>query len=191
MKKTKNDIKLVFAIGNPEEEYANTRHNVGIYFTKKIIEKLNICITYKKKLTCFISKYLSEEKEEIIFAISNSYMNNSGSCLLQIMNYYKIKVEEILIVHDDMVLECSEILIKFNGSPHGHNGLKDIIEKIKTKKFYKMRIGIGKPKYQSENINYVLNRFQLDEQKKIDEKITSILNKLQESKFLNIIKNLE
>merc|ERR1711935_394127 len=165
-KKTKNDIRLVFAIGNPEEEYANTRHNIGIYFTKKILEKLKINIIYKKKLTCYISKYILPGGEEIIFALSNSYMNNSGSCLLQLMNYYKIKTEEILVIHDDMVLNCAEIIIKFNGSPHGHNGLKDIIEKIKTKKFYKVRIGIGKPKYQSDNVNYVLNKFPLKEKQK-------------------------
>lgn len=191
MTKKIHDIKLIFAIGNPENEYSDTRHNIGIYFLKQVIKDLNLNLIYKKKFTCYISKHEDKIKNEnIIFAISDTFMNNSGNCLLQIMNYYKIKENEILVVQDDMLLDPLEMLVKFNGSSHGHNGIKDIVHKINTDKFYKLKIGIGKPKHRSDNINYVLSKMQNHEKKKMNEKITELLIDVRNLKFLDIIKSL-
>merc|ERR1712224_680767 len=128
-----NDIKLVFAIGNPEKDYIKTRHNVGIYFIKKILNSLSLVLTYEKKFECYKSNLTIQEKN-IKFIVSDVYMNNSGDCLLKLMKYYKIKYDQILIVQDDMTLECAQFLVKLNGSSHGHNGIKDIEKRIDTKK---------------------------------------------------------
>jgi len=191
MKKIKNDIKLIFAVGNPENEYKNTRHNVGIFFLKSIIKKLNIESTYKKKLNSYVSNYKDLAQKNIYIVISNAYMNNSGECLLQIMNYYKIKSEEILVIQDEMSLDCSEIFIKFNGSSHGHNGIKDIIQKINTDKFYKLKIGIGKPKYRSDNIRHVLSKFENCERDQMKKKIKAISLKIEIDGLLQTIENLK
>jgi PTH1 family peptidyl-tRNA hydrolase len=183
-----HNIKLVFGMGNPEDEYSNTRHNIGIYLLKKVLEKLQLTPDYNKKLKCSISKY---QKEQIIFILSNSYVNQSGYCLSQVMNYYKIKTDEILIVHDDMNLDFPRISLKYNGSPHGHNGIKDIINNLNTKKFYKLRIGIGKPQRKEYNSKHVLGRLGQDEKKIIDNRIKVITDKIDRSNFLDIINDLK
>merc|ERR1711862_105012 len=154
MKLPTNDIKLIFAIGNPEEEYRDTRHNIGVYFLKKIIKELDISLTYKNKFSSYVSKY-----ENIIFVISNVYMNMSGYSLSNIIQYYKISPNQILVVQDDMLLSLCKIQLKFNGSAHGHNGIKNINQQIRSDKYFKLKIGIGKPENRIDNTNYVLGKF--------------------------------
>jgi len=191
MPKISNDIKLIFAIGNPESEYENTRHNVGIFFIKQILKELNLDYTYKKKLSAYVSHCTDLLENKIHLAISNVYMNNSGECLSQIMNYYKLEPKEILVIQDEMSKNLAEISVKFNGSSHGHNGIKNIIQKINTNKFYKLKIGIGKPQQKFENVKYVLSTFDEYEIKLLKEKIYYIILKIQKNGLLKTIESLE
>ena len=186
MRIPKNDIKLVFAIGNPEEEYSNTRHNIGIYFLKKVIKEMNACLTYKNKFTSFVSKH-----EEIIFAISNAYMNTSGYILSSILQYYKVNPNQILVIQDDMLLGLCDIQLKFNGSAHGHNGIKNINQQIKSDKYFKLKIGIGKPKNRMDNTSHVLGKFKEEERKIINKRVDVIISEIKQSNFLNVIKNMK
>lgn len=160
MKFPTNDIKLIFAIGNPEDEYHDTRHNIGVYFLKKIMNELNIRLTYKSKFSSYVSKY-----KGIIFVISNVYMNMSGYSLSSIIQYYKISPNQVLVIQDDMLLNLCKIQLKFNGSAHGHNGIKNINQQIKSDKYFKLKIGIGKPENRIDNTNYVLEKFREEEKK--------------------------
>ena len=101
-------------------------------------------------------------------------MNNSGSCLVKTMQYYKILPKDVLILQDEMLLGFLETEIKFNSSSHGHNGIKDIVDKLHTKQFYKLKIGIGKPKSKYNNVSHVLGKFSREEIMKIRKKISFI-----------------
>jgi PTH1 family peptidyl-tRNA hydrolase len=186
-----SNIKLIFAIGNPEVEYSNTKHNIGIFFLKEVIKKLELNLVYKKKLNAYISKYKNKKEENIILATSDTYMNNSGICLLQVMNYYKIIAKDVLIFHDDMSLNFLDIAMKFNGSSHGHNGIKDITQKLNTSRFYRLKIGISKPKYKTDNINHVLGKFSKEEKEKIIKKIDSIFSNISHLNLFSIIGDLK
>ena len=191
MKRTDNDIRLIFAIGNPGEEYINTRHNVAIYFLRRVVKPFDINLLYKKKLNCYAGIYQMSNEKQILFAVSNSYMNNSGDCLIQVMHYYKINLDQVLVIQDEMLSDVGEISVKYNSSAHGHNGIKSISKKLNTNKFYKLKIGIGKPKFTTSNVNYVLGKFETGQIDKLNIKIESITNSLYASKFLNIIDTLK
>lgn len=180
-----NNIKLIFAIGNPEKIYEDTRHNIGTIVTKEILKKLKINLTYKKKFNSYTAYYTNKKNKLTIIAISNEYMNNSGDALIKIVKYHKFKTEEILVVQDDMNLSFLETSFKFNSSSHGHNGIKDILKKLNTNKFYKLKIGIGKPKFKENNISYVLNSFSKEEKKKILQKSDTIFLMLKNFNMLS------
>ena len=184
-----SDIKLVFGIGNPDDIYYGTRHTIGIYFLKKILDKLELKLTDKKKYK-YKKTELTYKENKVMIIISNCYMNESGLYLSKIMNFYKIKKNEIIIVHDDMSLKLASIIFKSNGSHHGHNGLKDVIKNINSNKFYKLKIGIGKPEKRSDNVKYVLEKFSQQEKNILDNKINEIILNLKKCNFIETIKNL-
>lgn len=190
MIKNLNDIKLIFALGNPEEKYEKTRHNIGIFFLKRIIHELDLSINYKKKLTSYVSIYNIEKTKKIYLVLSNTYMNKSGEALLQVMQYYKIKENEILIIHDDMSLKCSDMKLKFSGSHHGHNGIKNIILMLKTNKFHKFKIGIDKPQYRLYNTNYVIDYFTKEQKDKIENSIKKIIFEMKTNNFFYVLENM-
>ena len=143
-------MKLIVGLGNPGAEYAQTKHNVGFMVVDAIARKLDVELDEKK----FNGIY--HIGDEYILAKPQTYMNNSGSFVVEIMNYYKINQNDILIIQDDLDLAIGRATIKQKGSSGGHNGLKDIIQKLDTEKINRLKIGIGR----SDNVvNYVLSKF--------------------------------
>jgi len=115
-------IKLIVGLGNPGEEYENTRHNVGFLFIDKLSKQLKTAdFKYEK---------------------SQAFMNNSGDAVLALIKFYKIKPENILIVHDDIDILWSNFKFSFGRSSAGHKGVESIIKALKTKNFWRLRIGI-------------------------------------------------
>ncbi|MBI4919782.1 aminoacyl-tRNA hydrolase [Candidatus Azambacteria bacterium] len=169
--------KLIAGLGNPGKEYENTRHNVGFLFVDALAEKLNAPeFTYDKKLKSEISK------SEILLAKPQTFMNKSGEAVSALIKYYhptgdhpkggKIKPENILIVHDDIDILWGDFKFSFGRSSAGHKGVESIIKALKTKNFWRLRIGIkpdAKKHISADKI--ILKKFTSAEMKTLDKTI--------------------
>lgn len=152
-------MKLIVGLGNPDQKYQNTRHNLG---QKIIVDYLKntqkSSFQEKKSLMANIFE-IGESIDKIILATSTNYMNNSGVTVQKISQYYKIIPSNIYILHDDLDLPIGEYRIQFDRGPAGHNGVKSIIENLGTQAFNRVRIGIGKSINDIPVEDYVLQPF--------------------------------
>ncbi len=156
-------IKLIVGLGNPGSQYKQTRHNVGLWFLTELIAQ-NSTINFKleKKFKGEIAKTIIADKECILF-FPTTFMNCSGEAIKAIATFYKIAPEEILIIHDDLDLPVGTIKFKKGGGHGGHNGLRNIIDHLHTKEFYRLRIGINHPGNRDLVVDYVLNKPSADD----------------------------
>ena len=145
---------LIIGLGNPEEEYSKTRHNMGFNTINKIAQKYKIEVN-KNKYQGLYETTIIEGKKAILLK-PQTYMNLSGKCVQEFVNFYKIEKDNIIVVYDDMDIEPGQIKIRKKGSAGGHNGMKSIIQMLGTEEFPRIRIGIGRPKYNGDEINYVI-----------------------------------
>ncbi|UWD34269.1 aminoacyl-tRNA hydrolase [Mesomycoplasma molare] len=157
-------MKLIVGLGNPGDEYKKTKHNVGFWVLDKIAEELNLKFDKNK------FNGLHTKNEDYILAKPYTFMNNSGFFVKEIVNFYKIAIDDILIVYDDMDFKIGQAAIRNHGSAAGHNGIKSIIEQLGSDKIKRMKIGIDRPKIKEQVRDYVLTPFQ-PEQKKIIDKV--------------------
>jgi len=182
----KNDeIKLVAALGNPGNEYANTRHNIAWM----VIEYLSFFneLNWINKFNGLYSS-VSIDDEKIYFFMPQTYMNRSGDGILALMNYFKIKTDEILIIHDELELDFGTISLKNGGGLAGHNGLRSIVANLGTRDFLRFRLGISKPEKGGNITNYVLGNFYKSESEKLPElfeKSADILESVLKNGFKN------
>lgn len=153
-------MKLIVGLGNPGKQYEITRHNAGFIIINYLSEYLKSPLS-KSKFNGLYTK-LTYENEDIILLTPLTYMNLSGDCIIQFINYFKIDVKDVLIIHDEIDLPFGKIQFKNNGSPAGHNGLKDIFNKLKTNGIARLRVGVGKDK-NIPIINWVLTAFSYQE----------------------------
>lgn len=146
-------MKLIVGLGNPGKQYERTRHNLGFmaidYFASKK------CLVFKSNMKGLYSETIIEG-EKIILLKPQSYMNLSGDIVRKYYDFYNFKIEDVLIVYDDVDFELGTFKIKRNGSSAGHNGIKDIINKLGTEDISRIRIGASKNN--SELADYVLKR---------------------------------
>lgn len=171
-------MKLIVGLGNPGREYENTRHNIGFMFIDNYISKRNIIDSWKSK---FNGLYLETnvDGEKVVFLKPQSYMNLSGGVVSQFVNFYKITVDDILIVSDDLDLLIGNYKFKSKGSCGGHNGLRDIERCLGTSEYKRLKIGISKDK----NIDikdYVLSRFSNDDIKIYDDLFKRLIDALDD-----------
>jgi PTH1 family peptidyl-tRNA hydrolase len=170
---------LIVGLGNPGKEYQFTRHNIGFRILDNWLINLSITIpdcpcqfNINKKHRAKIAKIKTPNKT-IILAEPQTFMNKSGTTVKSLMDYYNIPLENILIIHDDLSFEFSKFKLSKNAGPAGHNGVKSIIEHLKSKEFSRLRIGISMPMgscpvgYQGGH-NFVLGKFDKEEESKID-----------------------
>ena len=150
-------MKLIIGLGNPGLKYEKTRHNLGFLVIDQLLEDLNISMNNKKFNGVFASTIISGEK--IIIAKPMTYMNNSGSFILELMNYYKIDIQDILVVVDDKDREINKYKLVQNSGSGGQNGIENIISLLGTKKFARLKCGVGIPKKTENTSLYVLNPF--------------------------------
>ena len=158
---------LIIGLGNPEEEYDKTRHNMGFNAINKIAQKYNIEIRRSKFQGLYENGII--ENEKVILVKPQTYMNLSGNCVKEFADFYKIEKDKIIIIYDDMDIEPGEIKIRKKGSSGGHNGIKSIIQMLGTEEFPRIRIGIGKPEHKEDKINFVLGEIPEEEKEKLEE----------------------
>ncbi len=173
---------LIIGLGNPGLKYKKTRHNAGFQAVDFLADKNKF--KKNKKLKSEIAK-IQTNNQEVILAKPQTFMNNSGQAVKSLVDYYKIKPENIIVIYDELDLPFGEIRMKDKGSSAGHNGIKSIIENLKTENFYRIRIGIAneyKEKMQADK--FVLKKFSKNEQKELQNKIfPEVVNKI--NKLLN------
>lgn len=155
-------MKLIVGLGNPGNEYSNTRHNVGFSVVDDICKKLNVNLTENKFNGVFY------KNKDFILAKPMTFMNNSGLFVHQIKNFYNIEISDIFVIYDDLDTELGQAKIKTKGSAGGHNGMNSIIKQLGTDEINRMKIGIGRPKDNRNIAKYVLEKFSNYEQKIID-----------------------
>ncbi|MDK9580118.1 aminoacyl-tRNA hydrolase [Sneathia sanguinegens] len=161
-------MKLIVGLGNPGDEYSNTRHNLGFIILDNYLNYRNLH-TFKSN---FNSNFIKDN--DIFFQKPLTYMNNSGQAISELMKYYKIKPEDLYVIYDDMDMEVGKIRIKNSGSSGGHNGIKSIIAHCGDN-FNRIKVGIGHKK--AEAIGHVLGKFSTEELEIIQAKF-SLFNSL-------------
>tara|TARA_B100001057_G_C22710171_1_gene895436 strand:- start:243 stop:806 length:564 start_codon:yes stop_codon:yes gene_type:complete len=174
---------LFVGLGNPTPDSENNRHNVGFKIIDSINKKFNLS-KQKPKFKGLLTTGNIENKK--VYAIKPlTFMNNSGICIRELIEYFKIEAEDVIVFHDDLDLEFGKIKAKFGGSSAGHNGVASI-DKFIGKDYSRVRIGIGKPKENIEISDYVLQNFDEDESvsiEKISKDITDAIAILVEKKL--------
>jgi len=158
---------LIIGLGNPEEEYGKTRHNMGFNTINKIAKKYNIEVGKSKFQGLYETAII--EGQKALLVKPQTYMNLSGNCVQEFVNFYKIEKENIIVIYDDMDIQPGIIKIRKQGGSGGHNGMKSIIQMLGTEQFSRVRIGIGRPKHNGDEINYVIGSIPEEEIPKLDE----------------------
>ena len=162
---------LIVGLGNPEEDYGKTRHNMGFNTINKLSKQSGIEVNKKKFKGLYGSGII--ENEKVLLLKPQTYMNLSGESIREIMDFYKIKPEDIIIIYDDMDIEPGIIKIRKQGGAGGHNGMKSVISHLNTQNFTRIRIGIGTPKDKADSISYVIGAIDKEDEEKL-EKATDI-----------------
>ena len=168
-------MKLIVGLGNPGKEYENTRHNMGFIFLDNFAEVHNTNIDKEKYNGLYSQTIINGEK--VILLKPLSYMNLSGEVVKRYVDYFKIDVNDILVISDDLDLTFGKIRLRPDGSSGGHNGLKNIALHLGTEKFKRLKIGISNDK-SIDTKDYVLGKFSKEEKEKINnlkEEISNIL----------------
>ena len=163
-------MKMIVGLGNPGDEYKNTRHNIGFMVIDDYVRKNDIN-DFHEKFNGLATK-MNKDGEVVILLKPLSYMNLSGTVIRKYADYFKIKPEDILVIHDDLDMPIGKIKVKFKGSSGGHNGIKNIIENLHTEIFPRFKVGIMTQNEKRSNIeekNYVLGKFSDNELKIFDE----------------------
>lgn len=173
---------LIVGLGNPEEKYSKTRHNMGFNTINKIAKEYNIEVNKKKFDALYGEGFI--ENEKVILLKPQTYMNLSGKAIIQVVNFYKIPMENIFVIYDDVDIEPGLIKIRKKGSAGSHNGMKSVVEELQTEEFARIRVGIGKPEYKDDMINYVIGVVPNEELKLLEEGTTKA-----EKAMISIIKN--
>ena len=169
---------LIIGLGNPENEYANTRHNMGFDTVNKLAKQYRIEINKHKFKGMYGSGMI--ENEKVILLKPQTYMNLSGESVIEAIQFYKIDLENIIVIYDDMDVEPGKIKIRKKGGAGSHNGMKSIVNHLKSENFPRIRIGIGTPKDKSDSIYYVIGPIPKEEQEILDQATTKAKDAISE-----------
>lgn len=163
------DIHLLIGLGNPGRKYAKTRHNLGFMVVDRIAEIGRVDFDRKVKLF----------GKDICMVKPETFMNISGEAVSEILHFYKVGPEKMLVVHDDLDLAFGKMKISFGSGHAGHNGIRSVIDMIGTKDFYRVRIGIGRPLHGEDTADYVLRKFTSEEEAELDDIITRAVDAIE------------
>ncbi len=162
---------LVVGLGNPGDQYAATRHNVGQMVIDQLVKRHSIKLASHKSRTHIAAYKLGVgiDAHQIILAKSQSYMNETGGPIKALANFYSVGPEKIIVLHDELDIGFAAIRTKLGGGDNGHNGLKSMTSAFNTPDYYRVRLGIGRPMGQQDPADFVLKQFSKEEKKDLDE----------------------
>ncbi|MEA2059512.1 MAG: aminoacyl-tRNA hydrolase [Thermodesulfobacteriota bacterium] len=164
-------VFMMAGLGNPGEKYTGTRHNIGFL----VLDKLAAMFSLSLEKSRFDALYTRDriDGSALILAKPLSYMNRSGFPLQRLSSYYKVPLENIIVIHDDLDLEFGKIKIVKKRGHGGHNGIRSIVEAFGSNDFIRVRVGVGRPLGATDAAGYVLGRFSKSEAGHLDEIITT------------------
>ena len=166
---------LFVGLGNPNPNNLNNRHNVGFFVIDAINQKFKLSKQKPKFKGLLTTGKIDEQK---VYAIKPlTFMNSSGVCIKELIEYFKINVKDVFVFHDDMDIDLGKVKVKFGGNSAGHNGI-DSIDKNIGKNYSRVRIGIGRPIKNSEGADHVLENFSIDEKDGVEEVTKNIIESL-------------
>jgi PTH1 family peptidyl-tRNA hydrolase len=162
---------LVVGLGNPGDQYAATRHNVGQMVIDQLVKRHSVKLASHKSRTHIAAYKLGVgiDAHQIILAKSHSYMNETGGPIKALANFYSVEPANIIVLHDELDIGYSVIRTKLGGGDNGHNGLKSMTSAFNTPDYYRVRLGIGRPMGQQYPADFVLKQFSKEEKKDLDE----------------------
>lgn len=169
-------MKLIVGLGNPGKKYEHTRHNMGFDTIDLFSELAKIDID-KEAFKGLVGRGKVFD-EDIYLLKPQTYMNLSGESVREIVSYFKISTQDIIVIYDDLDLEPGKIRLRLSGSSGGHKGIQNIIENLGTEEIKRIRIGIGKPTF--DTIDYVLGKPLKEERPLIDDAINNAVEALKE-----------
>ncbi len=158
---------LIAGLGNPGSQYEDTRHNIGFKVVDNIAKEYNIEINRQKFKGMCGEGFINGEK--VILLKPTTYMNLSGESIREVVDFYKITNEDVLVIYDDISLDVGRLRIREKGSAGGHNGIKSIIAHLGTDIFPRIKVGVGQPNV--DLVNYVLGKFTKEEMEVLSESI--------------------
>ena len=178
-----DEIYLI-GLGNPGKKYSKNRHNIGFLLLENFSKKYNSNFSFKDKLKSNCSEFKINDLTYRLF-LPNTFMNNSGDAVRAIIDWYKINLNQIFIIVDDKDLPLGKIRFRKKGSSGGHNGLKSIIEKLQTRNFNRIRVGIGSPPLIKETKNFntvshVLGNISIEEKSILDKVYKRVIESLEQ-----------
>ena len=171
-------MKLIVGLGNPGKKYENTRHNMGFMAVDLLAEQAKIDVD-KEVFHGLMGRGVIFDQDVIIFK-PTTFMNLSGTAVQEVVHYFKIAIEDIIVVYDDMALEPGRIRLRNEGSSGGHKGMQNIIDCLSTETIKRIRIGIGEPG-EYDNIDYVLSKPLKEEIPMFEEAIKNAVSALKEA----------
>ncbi|MDS0525308.1 aminoacyl-tRNA hydrolase [Clostridium sp. SHJSY1] len=163
---------LIVGLGNPGREYENTRHNIGFDAIDVIAKRYNIEVSRIKFKGVYGEGFIGSEK--VMLLKPTTYMNLSGESVREVMDFYKLSKEQVLVIYDDISLEVGRLRIREKGSAGGHNGIKSIISHLGTDVFSRIKIGVGQP--DGNLVNHVLGNFSKEDRKYLDEVLSAVVS---------------
>ena len=172
---TNYTMKLIVGLGNPGKKYEHTRHNMG-FDTLDLFADLAMIDIDKESFKGLVGRG-KLFGQDVLLLKPQTFMNLSGESVREIVNYFKIEIEDILVIYDDMALEPGRIRLRPSGSSGGHKGMQNIIEHLGTEDIKRIRIGIGEPTY--DTIDYVLSKPTKDEKPQIEEAINEAVEAIK------------
>lgn len=172
---TNSAMKLIVGLGNPGKKYEHTRHNMG-FDTLDLFADLAMIDIDKESFKGLVGRG-KLFNQDVLLLKPQTFMNLSGESVREIVNYFKIEIEDILVIYDDMALEPGRIRLRPSGSSGGHKGMQNIIEHLGTEDIKRIRIGIGEPSY--DTIDYVLSKPTKDEKPLIEEAINEAVEAIK------------
>lgn len=178
-------MKLIVGLGNPGNEYADTRHNIGFMVLDNLANKYNA--VFNKEMFSGLYTEIFINNEKVILLKPYKYMNLSGEVVREFVKYFKIELENILVVVDDISFEIGKYKLKYKGSPGGHNGLLNIENNLKTQNYKRLKIGIGKNSLIKIK-NYVLGKFNKEEKDIINNNMDKYINIIEDFVVLDFLK---
>jgi PTH1 family peptidyl-tRNA hydrolase len=165
-------IRLVVGLGNPGKEYERTRHNAGFWLVERFAASKGVALRKDPKYQALVGR-LPDNGAWLL--LPQSFMNASGRAVQMLAGFFKIKPEEILVVHDELDFAPGTARIKQGGGIAGHNGLKDISQRVGSHDYWRLRLGVGRPESATEMADYVLHKPSLEEKQAIDASIDNAL----------------
>ena len=156
--------KLIVGLGNPGDEYAQTRHNAGFWFCERLARELGVSFSREAR---FHGLAANARSKGVWLLMPQTFMNRSGQSVAALARFYRITPAEILVVHDELDIPAGDVRVKLGGGEGGHNGLRSISSSLGTKDYLRVRVGIGRPPGRMDAADYVLRDFGTVERKEL------------------------